>query len=117
MSDGVISAVNLNGIWPRRAPKARAVHAAGGLGIWGPFFGGGDLAEAAASAASMQFTALVTVPWVCPEGVTVETLTGLKEPRHLHTALGNLCQPHQHVGVLAGAETVGYGRTRTASIA
>ena len=24
--------VNLKGIWPRRAPKARAVHAAGGLG-------------------------------------------------------------------------------------
>ena len=52
------SAVNLKGIWPRRASTARAVHAAG-VGV-GAFFGGGggDLAEAAASAASMQFTAV-----------------------------------------------------------
>ena len=32
-------AVNLKGIWPRRAPKAQAIHAAGGLGAF--FFGGG----------------------------------------------------------------------------
>ena len=50
------SAINLKGIWPRRASTARAVHAAG----VGAFFfrGGGDLAEAAASAASVQFTAV-----------------------------------------------------------
>ena len=34
-------AVDLKGIWPRRAPKARAVHAAGGLGAF--FFAGGGL--------------------------------------------------------------------------
>ena len=51
-------AVKLKGFWPRRVPKARAVHAAGGLGA---FWGGGNLAEAAASAASMQFTALYDV--------------------------------------------------------
>ena len=28
------SAVNLKGIWPRRVPKVRAVHAAGGLGFF-----------------------------------------------------------------------------------
>ena len=53
-----IKAVNLKGIWLGRAPKALAVHAAG---VWGPFFWGGgrgNLAEAAAEAASMQFTAL-----------------------------------------------------------
>ena len=55
-----VSVVNLKGIWPRRAP---AVHAAGGLGAFYLFvclfvclFL--NLAEAAASAASMQFTAL-----------------------------------------------------------
>ena len=53
---GKCSAVNLKGIWTRRAP-ARAVDAAagGGGGVWWPFL---YLAEAVASAASMQFTAL-----------------------------------------------------------
>ena len=60
------SAVNLKGIWPRRAP---AVHAAGGLGAFYLFvclfvclfiYLFLNLAEAAASAASMQFTALYT---------------------------------------------------------
>ena len=36
------SAVNLKGIWPRRASTARAVHAAGvGVGFF--FFGGGGI--------------------------------------------------------------------------
>ena len=30
----IYSAVNLKAIWPRRGPKARAVHAAGGLGAF-----------------------------------------------------------------------------------
>ena len=51
------SAVNLKGIWPRRVPKARAIHAAGGL-VFCFFLLVGNLDEAAASAASMQFTAL-----------------------------------------------------------
>ena len=58
------SAVNLKGIWPRRVPKARAIHAAGGgLGAFLFFFFFlfvGNLDEAAASAASMQFTALLS---------------------------------------------------------
>ena len=62
-SSTLVSAVNFKGIWPRRAPKARAVHAGGGGGGSGTLVaflgGGGDLAEAAASAASMQFTALL----------------------------------------------------------
>ena len=57
------SAVNLKGIWPRRAP---AVHAAGGMGAFYLFvclfiYLFLNLAEAAASAASMQFTALMSV--------------------------------------------------------
>ena len=66
----VVSAVNLKGIWPRRAP---ADHATGGLGGLGAFYLFVclfvclfiylflNLAEAAASAASMQFTALVVI--------------------------------------------------------
>ena len=53
----IYSAVNLKGIWPMRALKVRAVHAAGGLGHF-LLFVCGNLAEAAVSAASMQFAAL-----------------------------------------------------------
>ena len=49
------SAVNLKGIWPRREPKAWAVQRSCGGGSGALFV---NLASAAASAASMQFTAL-----------------------------------------------------------
>ena len=67
----IISAVNLKGIWPRRVPKARAVHAAGGGGAAGLFVVVvvvGNLDEAAASAASMQFTALYYIYHIMTNG-------------------------------------------------
>ena len=59
------SAVNLKGIWPRLAPSALAVHAAGGLGAFfssfSYFFFLFFVVNLAEAAASMQFTAALCV--------------------------------------------------------
>ena len=75
-----ISAVNFKGIWPRREPKAWAVQRSCGGGSGALFV---NLAEAAASAASMQFTALtlymhdMCIGINVPSTITTVTMVGL----------------------------------------